>query len=317
MCPRPLVIRAPTTEDRQLHIMNSEVVHSEFQPTQCEFSPNQAIGDIIKRTNNLSAEEVETILSYQRDHGVKFGEAAVALGLAQQEDVLWALAQQFNYPYSGKSAGAMSEELIAANKPFSDQAEILRGIRDQIISGLYQSGDMRRRALAIMSASPGDGKSFLAANLAVMMAQLTGRTLLIDCDMRTPRQHEIFRVDNASGLSAILSGRAVGSVLRQVKNYPGLYVLPVGIVPPNPLELLQRPAFGMLINDLVGKFDHVVIDTPSVTQGVDARVIAAVAGAAMVVARKDKTRTDALNAVVSPLVSRKGIKMIGVVMNEF
>lgn len=306
------------TEDRErLQIMNSEVVQSTFQPTQGEFSPNQSIGDIIKRTNNLSAEEVELILSYQRDHGVKFGEAAVALGLAQQEDVLWALAQQFHYPYSSKSSGTMSDELVVANKPFSDQAEILRGIRDQIISGLYQSGDMRRRALAIVSASSGDGKSFLAANLAVVLAQLTGRTLIIDCDMRTPRQHEIFRVDNTSGLSAILSGRAEGNVLRHVKNYPGLYVLPVGIVPPNPLELLQRPAFGMLVNDLVGKFDHVVIDTPSVSQGVDARVIAAVAGAAMVVARKDKTRTDALNALVTPLIARKGIKMVGVVMNEF
>lgn len=297
--------------------MNSEVVQSTFQSTQGEVSPNQSIGDIIKRTNNLSAEEVEQILSYQRSHGVKFGEAAVALGLAQQEDVLWALAQQFHYPYSSKSSGSMSDELVVANRPFSDQAEIFRGIRDQVISGLFQSGDMRRRALAIVSASSGDGKSFLAANLALVLAQLTGRTLLIDCDMRTPRQHEIFRVDNASGLSAILSGRAEGNVLRHVKNYPGLYVLPVGIVPPNPLELLQRPAFGMLVNDLVSKFDHVVIDTPSVAQGVDARVIAAVAGAAMVVARKDSTRTDALNALVSPLVARKGIKMVGVVLNEF
>lgn len=297
--------------------MNSEVIQSQFQSTQGEFSSNQSIGDIIKRTNNLSAEEVERILAYQRDHGVKFGEAAVALGLAQQEDVLWALAQQFHYPYSGKSSGNLSEELVVANKPFSDQAEIFRGIRDQLISNVFLPSDARRRALAVVSADSGDGKSFLAANMAVVLAQLTGRTLLIDCDMRSPRQHEIFRVDNTSGLSAILSGRAEGNVLRHVKNYPGLYVLPVGIVPPNPLELLQRPAFGMLINDLATKFDHVIIDTPSAAQGVDARVIAAVAGAALAVARKDKTRTESLGALISPLASRKGIKMVGVVMNEF
>jgi protein-tyrosine kinase len=153
--------------------------------------------------------------------------------------------------------------------------------------------------------------------MAVTLAQLTGRTLLVDCDMRSPRQHEIFKVDNQSGLSAILAGRSAGNVLRHVQNYPGLYVLPVGIVPPNPLELLQRPAFGMLIAELVGKFDHVIIDTPSAAQGVDARVIAAVAGAALAVARKDKTRTESINALVSPLVARKSIKMVGVVMNEF
>jgi protein-tyrosine kinase len=297
--------------------MNAEVIPSAFPSIHDEIAANQSIGDIIKRTNNLSAEEVERILSYQREHGVKFGEAAVALGLAQQEDVLWALAQQFHYPYTGKSSGTLSEELVVANKPFCDQSEIFRGIRDQLITTVYQDGELRRRAVAVVSPESGDGKSFFVANMAVAMAQMGGRTLLVDADMRSPRQHEIFNVDNKSGLSAILAGRSEGNVLRHVQDYPGLYVLPVGIVPPNPLELLQRPSFGMLMSELVGKFDHVIVDTPSAAQGVDARVIAAVSGAAVGVVRKGKTRTESINVLLAPLIARKAIKMVGIVMNEY
>jgi len=297
--------------------MNAEVIPSAFPSIQDEIAANQSIGDIIRRANNLSAEQVERILSYQREHGVKFGEAAVALGLAQQEDVLWALAQQFHYPYAGKSSSPLSDELVIANKPFCDQSEIFRAIRDQLITHVYQSGEPRRRAVAVMSPDSGDGKSFFVANMAVALAQLGGRTLLIDADMRTPRQHEIFKVDNKSGLSAILAGRSEGNVLRHVPDYPGLYVLPVGIVPPNPLELLQRPSFGMLMTELTTKFDHVIIDTPSGSQGVDSRVIAANAGAALAVARNGKTRTQGLNMLLGPLMARPSIKMLGVVINEF
>ena len=83
--------------------------------------------------------------------------------------------------------------------------------------------------------------------MAVALSQLGGRTLLIDADLRSPRQHEIFKVNNHSGLSSILSGRSEGNVLRQVEEFPSLFVMPVGVVPPNPLELLQRPAFGLRI----------------------------------------------------------------------
>lgn len=297
--------------------MNAEVIPSAFPSIQDEVAANQSIGDIIRRANNLSADEIDRILDYQRQHGVKFGEAAVALGLAQQEDVLWALAQQFHYPYAGRSSAALSEELVIASKPFCDQSEIFRSIRDQLTTNVYQSGEPKRRAVAVLSPDSGDGKSFFVANMAVALAQLGGRTLLIDADMRSPRQHEIFKVDNASGLSGILAGRSEGNVLRHVQDYPGLYVLPVGIVPPNPLELLQRPSFGMLISELTSKFDHVIIDTPSGSQGVDNRVIGVHAGAVLAVARQGKTRTEALNLLLNPLMARTSVKMLGVVINEF
>ena len=173
-----------------------------------------------------------------------------------------------------------------------------------------------RRAIAVVSPDSGDGKTFFAANLAVTLAQLGGRTLLVDADMRGPRQHAVFGIDNNAGLSGILSGRAESKVIQQVPGVPSLFVLPVGITPPNPLELVERPAFGLLVRELLSKFDHVVVDTPAAVYGSDSAVIAARCGAALVVARKNKASVAALQDLVANLTETPA-KLVGVVYNEF
>jgi len=134
--------------------------------------------------------------------------------------------------------------------------------------------------------------------------------------MRSPRLHEVFNLKAQAGLSSILSGRADKHVIQQVPGMPSLFVLPVGTTPPNPLELVERPAFGVLMRELVSKFDHVVVDTPGAVHGSDAAVIAARCGAALVVARKDAARTDDLRELVASLAGAP-VKMAGVVFNEF
>ena len=260
-----------------------------------------AIGEIISKANNLSTEQIETILQYQKDHNVRFGEAAVALGLANADDVMWALAQQFHYPYSGEHEDSLSKELVVATSPFSPQAEAFRTTRSHLIMKMY-SGTGPRKALAILSADTGDGKSYFAANIAASFSQLSGRTLLIDGNMRNPRLHEIFNLSNtAAGLTNILTGRAVSNVIKSVKSMPSLFVLPVGTVPPNPLELAERPAFGLLVRELLTKFDHVIVDTPALSQGMDGAVIASRCGAAAILARQNVTRVNKLQSVVGAL----------------
>lgn len=288
---------------------------SEF-PETTQAAEGRSIGEIISHANNLSPDQVEQILAHQRSHGLRFGEAAVALGLVNSDDVLWALAQQFHYPYSVDSSTKLSAELVVATKPFSEQAEAFRSMRSHLIMRMY-SDNRPRKALAILSADSGDGKSYFAANLATAFSQLSGRTLLIDANMRSPKQHEIFGLKTqAVGLSAILSGRASGSVICPVKELPNLFVMPVGTTPPNPLELLERPAFGILIRELLPRFDHIIVDTPSATQGVDYAVIAAKAGAALIVARQDKTHMYALQEMLHT-VSLGPTEIAGTVMNEF
>jgi protein-tyrosine kinase len=282
---------------------------------QTDETPDRSIGDIIAELRNLTAEQVERVLAYQRDHGVRFGEAAVALGYASKEDVLFALSQQFHYPYAPEEQRKLSPELVALNEPFSPRAESFRALRSQVMMRLFGEGEPRR-AVALISPDAGDGKTYCAANLAVTLAQLGGRTLLVDADMRGPRVHEVFHLKNQAGLSGILSGRSDKQVIQQVPGVPSLFVLPVGTTPPNPLELVERPAFGLLMRELASKFDHVIVDTPAAVYGADASVIAARCGAALVIARKDASRVALLQELVASFEGSP-VKLAGVVVNEF
>ncbi len=276
---------------------------------------DRAIGSIIAESRNLTADQVEKVLKHQREKGVRFGEAAIALGFASTDDVLFALSQQFHYPYAPEAQRKANPELVALNQPFGVQAESFRAIRSQIMMRLFNEGQ-EHRAIAVVSPDSGDGKTFFAANLAVTLAQLGGRTLLVDADMRGPRQHQVFGLSNNAGLSGILSGRAEAQVIQQVPGVPSLFVLPVGITPPNPLELVERPAFGLLIRELLSKFDHVVVDTPAAQYGSDCAVIAARCGAALVVARQNRSRVGSLEELVSNLAETPA-KLAGVIFNEF
>ncbi len=279
----------------------------------------RSIGEIIRDTRNLSAEQVQQILEHQKANGLKFGEAAIGLGFATPDDVLHALAQQFSYSLGNAARQESSPELVTLNQPFSRQAEAFRALRAQIMMRTHPDGVIersKRRALAVLSPDTADGKTFFSSNLAIALAQLGERTVIVDADMRGPRVHEVFGVDNSTGLSGLLSGRRGTGVIKAVRGVPSLYVLPVGAVPPNPLELIQGAAFGLVIHELLNKFDHVVVDTPAAEYGADSAVVAARCGAALVVARRDKTRVADLQSLLQTLTAANA-QVTGVVMNEF
>ncbi len=273
----------------------------------------QVLGEIFKETRKLDASQVEAILAHQKQNATLFGESAVALKLVSQSDVLWALSQQFHYPYALAGRKQFNAELITATTPFSSVSETFRSIRSQLIRRFQQ--DPQRRALAVVSADGGDGKTFVAANLAIAFSQLGRRTLLIDADMRSPRLHKVFGLDNTRGLSSILSGRLSARVLTPVTDLPSLFVLPVGVSPPNPLELLESAAFGALLHELLGKFDHVIVDSPSAVSGADAGVVAARCGAFLPVARQGRTRMDSMFELVNSLRDSTTLPY-GFILNE-
>ena len=107
-------------------------------------SSDRSIGSIIAETRNLSAEQVEKVLEHQKKHGIRFGEAAIALGFASADDVLFALAQQFHYPYAAEPQRKLNPELVALNQPFGVQAEAFLAIRSQIMMRLFSDRDDRR-----------------------------------------------------------------------------------------------------------------------------------------------------------------------------
>lgn len=274
-----------------------------------------ALGHILQRTKGLSSEQVEQALAYQREHGMRFGEAAVALGLAQPDDVVWALSQQFRYPYAPQQQANVDPELVVAHSPFNDEIEAFRDIRSQLVLGVF-ADNQSRRALAVVSSDEGDGKTFVAANLAVAFSQLPGRTLLIDANLREPRLHEIFGVEQDIGLTGVLAGRAEPNVIKPVEQLPNLYLMPAGVLAPNPSELLQGAAFSLCLNELLARFDYVLVDTPAASAGSDARVVAVHCGAALMVGRRNKSRVPRMQSFVK-LLNKSQVKMAGILMNEF
>jgi protein-tyrosine kinase len=274
----------------------------------------RAIGAILVEQGRLNSQDVEEIQRFANSHGVRFGEAAVQLKRITERDIESAIAQQYNYPVLSRGGeGGVADDVIAAYMPQSEAVEPLRALRSQLILRWFNTAS--RRVLAITSAERGEGRSWLAANLATMFAQLGERTLLIDADMRHPRQHRIFNIDNSVGLSALLTGRAGREIARRIHPQLRLFVLPAGILPPNPQELLARPVFDVILDHFAAQFSLVVLDTPAVCETADAQILAANAGSAVMIARRNCTgQTKLANAM--EMLTDTGVNVIGSVINE-
>ena len=170
--------------------------------------------------------------------------------------------------------------------------------------------------LAVVGAGRAEGGSYLAANLAIVFAQMGESTLLIDADMRTPRQHALFQLNNQLGFSSLLAGRSdVASALHTIPFMPKLQVLPAGPIPPNPLELLNRDNLSELFEWARKTYDIVLIDTSSFSVGADAMIVAAKAGAAVAVARANETKIAAYTNLIAEL-KRSSINVVGSVLND-
>lgn len=278
-------------------------------------SAGRSIGEILIDAGLIDMHGAERILRLQKEEHLRFGDAAVKLGLVSAADLQLALSNQFDYPYLPLNAGSpLGEELIAAYRPFSPLVEQLRSLRSQLLLRWFER-DAGRNVLAIAGTARGEGRSYLAANLAVVFSQLGERTLLIDADLRFPRQHELFKLENRLGLSNLLAGRAnVQEAIVPIAALKSLDLLPAGTTPPNPVELLTRPVFAELLAQVGRDYDAVLIDTSAHSNGADANTVVAHAGAALLVTRNNETRLAKLRAMVDGF-THYGVKIVGSVFN--
>lgn len=276
---------------------------------------DRRLGGILVEDGKLRAADIERVLEVQRIEGLRFGEAALRLGLVAPSDLRSAVAKQYGLPYLLPGDGNIGAELVVAREPFHACAEELRTLRTQLLIR-WSSAGVRRRTLAVVSPGAGDGRSYVAANLAVAFAQFGERTLLIDADLRAPRQHRIFGVFDRIGLSTVLCGRAGRDAIVPIPGFETLSLLPAGAQPPNPQELLLRPAFAALLNELEAEFDVILVDTPPAGLFADAQCVAFRAGSALVLARKGHTRVGDADGVMRGL-SDGGVSIVGTVFNAF
>ena len=274
--------------------------------------PAPPIGEMLVEAGRIVDDDVQLILEHQQRSGLPFGEAGVSLGLLNEDEVRRALAAQFGQQVLSPDS-PLAAELAAAVDPECAAVEHLRAVRSQLMLRWFEN-DERQTALAIVSPGAGEGRSWIAANLAVLFAQLGKHTILIDADLRNPRQHEVFGVPGRVGLSAMLAGRAGVEVVAQIRDVPNLSVLPAGAVPPNPQELLARPGFARLLSALRPSFDVILIDTPAAEACADGATIASRAGAALMVACRDRTSVPRL-AALSDDLRQFGVNVVGAVLN--
>lgn len=291
--------------------------HGRVQPiegTAYEARRDLRIGSILTSEGKLDSTRIGQVLRLQQmRHGVRFGEAALALGLITREDLQMALAKQFDFPSQRPNGAAVHPDLVVCRDALHPSAESLRALRTRLLIRRAGLGG-QPRALAIVSPGSGEGRSFVAANLAVLFAQLGMSTLLVDADLRAPRLGNIFGTPDRMGLTSVLSGRAAGEV--QLPGFGPLSVMPAGPLPPNPQELLLRPAMASYLELASAQFDVVLVDTPPARDTADAQSLAFCAGSALVLARADHTRLDEAAALAHDLAGA-GAVVLGAVLTRF
>jgi chain length determinant protein tyrosine kinase EpsG len=277
---------------------------------------SRQLGAILRAAHKLDNRVVRHVLHLQKQRPhLLFGEAAVKLAFITQHDLEQALCTQFSYlgGVTNGEGGRLSSELIAAHEPFGPKVEAVRTLRSQLALRWFNAGHQK---LAILSPGAQEGRSYLAANLAVTFAQLGKRTLLIDADLRAPRQHLLFGLPKHAGLTGILRGQIDGDAFDNVAGLANLAVLPAGGAPPNPLELVSQGKFRQLLDGFCERYDVILIDTPAGDAYADAQVMAVQSEGVVAVARRHYTRTAQMQALCER-VAMTGTALVGAVINRF
>jgi receptor protein-tyrosine kinase len=281
----------------------------------------------------LSAESVERIADVVRTEGLSFSEAALRLGLVSREDLEDASAWMGRRDGSPgpietairqaksknsivlRQAGVVrpGSHLLLLHEPDSARSERIRALRTEL---MLLVGEARRdNVLALLSPGPAEGRSQLCAELAVSFAQAGRRTLLVDADMRHPRQHVLFNADNQWGLAQALALDESPSMYA-VEGVPDLSLLTAGAVPPNPLELVSNRRFERLMDNWRRSYDFVLIDTPSVSQYADGLAIATAATRVLLVSRTESTSYSGIKDLLRRLAPTQA-RILGAVVNRF
>ena len=199
---------------------------------------------------------------------------------------------------------------IVERKPKSIQAEAYRSLRTNI---QYSSFDKEYKTLVVTSANPGEGKTTVSSNLALVLSQGEKKILLIDCDMRRPSIHKRFRVTNTHGITDLLLGKkSIDSVINKFNN--NLHIITSGKIPPNPAEMLDSKVMTKFLDAMKNEYDYIVIDTPPIQAAADAQILSTKTDGILVVVRAGETKKDIVIDSISKL-KKVNANIIGTVLN--
>ncbi len=274
------------------------------------------IRDVLTRLGYLTEDQAQRVAAHASERALDFDQAALELGYVTTEELDRARDQLINaMALQNVVRRPISDELVVISDPGSVRAESIRMLRTQIISQHIKNG---RRGLAVVSTSDGQGCSYVTANLAVALAQVGYKILLVDANMRNPRQDQIFGLDpNAPGLSSFLSLQVARP--ERVVNanvLPGLALITAGPPTSRPQELLSGNRFRDGVNTLLREYDLVLFDTPAANTSADALNIAGAAAYALVVGRTNQSYYKDVSVLADQLAASR-CAVVGAVLNQF
>ena len=205
-----------------------------------------------------------------------------------------------NVPLVSKKKDNREKDLIVHNDPKSPISEGLRTIRTNL---QFSNVDKQMKKIMITSSMPGEGKSFTSANLATAFAQDGAKVIMIDCDMRKGRLHKIFEISNSKGLSNLLIDNIEKNYKKYIKktNIENLSIIPSGMIPPNPSELLNSEANKKLISILEKEYDYVIFDCVPINGLPDSLIMANLVNKAIIVCAAGVTPTELLQKTKTSL----------------
>lgn len=258
----------------------------------------------------LGDDAVAKISRLQGLLSVRFSDAAIRLRYITQADIDSVAGSPHDL---APHEPAPSERLVLAHYPYHPRSEKIRMLRTELL--LRHEHTEHANVVTMLSPSSGDGRSQLAAELAIAFAQLGRPTLLVDADLRHPQQHVLFNADNSHGLSQALA-REQTPRLQTVAGLPALYLLTAGSLPPNPLELLSDRCFEGMVDEWRQKFQFVVLDTPPVDTYADGLAVATITGRILSLSRARHTAYKATRDMMRRLAATQS-RVLGAVINHF
>jgi succinoglycan biosynthesis transport protein ExoP len=209
-------------------------------------------------------------------------------------------------------ADEKARDLYVFQHPTSRVAECCRSLRTNI---LFSGADRPLRTMVVSSPNPREGKTTSVIYLGTTMAQSGQRVLLVDSDMRRPRLHQSIGVPRQTGLSNLILGEVDYNEVIKATAIPNLFVLPCGPLPPNPAELLMSKRFEIVLQELGGRFDRILLDSPPLQAVTDAVVLSLHADGVILVVKAGKTLRDDVTRSVRQITDVSG-SLVGVILNE-
>lgn len=271
------------------------------------------IGKLLVTKGKITREEFKSIISVQNEQNLRFGDAAVQLGLLEPEDIEAILAEQFSYTVPPDRNTTLDPRLFAAFQPDCLQAEAVRSLRSELLLRYFNRGE--HLSLAIVGTENAEAIALTTANLAISFAQLGKRTLLVDGNLRSPQLHKLFGHNERNpGLTDLIAARALVEPIA-VPDLGSLWVVAAGTQAPNPQELLASKQYADRMQDLAAHFEVIIINTPPLNHIADGRLIAAHSGAALVVAHEHQSRMQDLESLCASLRSL-GVRLLGAALQQ-